>query len=450
MAEPARYQHTPSYEHTSFRRLNRRNFLRTTIAASGVAALGPSLGQAAFATDEPAAVVLPAWARQYAPGVAGPFDPATGIFNWRPSGAGENVARTRSSLTDAFGADQHHLFIGDSVTAGWNSLSPTFTGSIDRDKSWPYYYRRSLTSRLGLPEGGTGMVRTFDLNGATASYFDARWSPGPNGISVQPKGHFVQVVNTTLTFDSAKAGFTPVTGDAVAVMYIDAGSIQVSVDAQPFVVVPGGNTGAVRRYQVTGLARTTHKIRIKTGLGVTGRIIGAEVYQQRGISAHNVAQGGSGVTGNVQKDWSYPATGTAATSMSKCFSGFTGYAKTPSTVFICLGGNDLNSNKTNLGAIRDGILETAGYYKANSDIVIIAESHGSQTFSKVDIKPLLGMLYQLCYDNNWPLWDLEHFLGGYEALKAAGLTGDAYGHLKPAGHALMGQTMAGIVAGSLV
>ncbi len=432
------------------RSVSRRALLRTTAAVSGVVATSPVLGQAAFAAAaESTDGFLPAWARQYAPGVSGPFDPTTGMFNWRTSGAGENVARTRSSLTGAFSSDQHHLFVGDSVTAGWNSLSLTFSGTIDRDKSWPYYYRRALTTRLGLPEGGTGMVRTFELNGMTTPYVDGRWSPAPNGIGVQAKGHFVQVSNATLTFNSAAAKFTPVSGDTVAVMYIDAGNFAVSIDGKAFVTVPGGKTGVVKRYAVAGLANTPHKVAIRTGLGVSAKIVGAEVYQQRGISAHNVAQGGSGVTGNTQKDWSYSADGTAAGSMSRCFSNCSGYCKPPSTVFVCLGGNDLNSNKTNLGAIRDGILETANYYRANSDIVIIAEAHGSQTFSKVDIKPLLGMLYQLCYDNNWPLWDLEHFTGGFEAMKAAGLTGDAYGHLTPAGYALMGQTMAGIVAGSL-
>ncbi len=435
-------------ESSASRTMTRRNFLRTTVAVSGIATFGPAFSRTAFATGETTTGVLPAWAREYAPAVSGPFDPGTGMFNWKAVGAEANVLRTKQSLVDSFVSDQHHLFVGDSLTAGWNDSSGNAQGA-DRDKSWPYVYRRALTSTLGLPEGGTGVVRAMETIGTFASYRDARWSPGPNNVSVIAKGHYVQISNATLTFDSARTGFTPVAGDTVAVTYLDAGTIQVIVDARPAVKLIGGNSGAVKRYVVSGLPRTPHKVVVKAGFGATGKVVGAEVYQQRGISAHNVAQGGSGVTGDVQKDWSYPANGTAALSMSKCFSSFGGYAKTPSTVFICLGANDLNANRSNLGAIRDGIAQTAAYYKANSDIVMIAEPHFSPTFSTVDIKPLLGMLYQLCYDNNWPLWDLEHFTGGYEKLLAAGLIGDATGHFKPEGYALMGKAMAGVVASSL-
>src|SRR5205085_6924555 len=101
--------------------LGRRSFLRTAAAASGLATLGVGLRGPAYGdgidlgAGEPGDGVLPAWAKQYAPSVSGPFDAATGVFNWRPSGLKQNVTRTKESLTGAFSRDQHHLFVGDSI-----------------------------------------------------------------------------------------------------------------------------------------------------------------------------------------------------------------------------------------------------------------------------------------------------------------------------------------------
>lgn len=368
------------------------------------------------------------------------------MFNWKPTGLDANVARTVAAPVQALFGDQHQVFVGDSVTAGWNSLSPTFTsGKIDRDKSWPYYYRRTLTSLLGLPAGGTGLVRSYELNAGTTAFYDKRWTPGPNGVGVQAKGHFIQITNASATFSSAATGFTTITGDTVAVVYIDSDPFTVSVDGKAKISVPGGRTGTVKRWELGGLPLAKHTVKIAAPSGKVAKIVGAEVFQRRGVSAHNVAEGGTRVTGNTADDWSWG--GTPTTSMAQAFSSSNAYARTPSTVFICLGGNDLN--KSTASAIRDGIRETAAFYEGSSEIVLIAQCHGSQSFSKVDIKPLLGLLYQVAAEKNWPLWDLEHFLGGYEKLAAAKLTGDTWGHLNPAGHELMGRTMAQVVARSL-
>lgn len=412
---------------------SRNTLFRPVVAVLAVATFGITASQLVALAD----TALPAWAPS---GLNAPFDPATGMFNLKA----DNTVKTRAALANAGTAQQNTVFVGDSVTAGWNSLSPTFQGKVDRDTSWPYYYRRAMNTKLGLPvESGTGLVRSFELNGYTGPYMDARWSPTTNGVGIQAKGHYVNVTNSSFTFDSAAKNFTPVTGTAVAITYFDSGTFKVSIDGGAAITVTGTKTGAIKRFVKTGLANKAHKVKIGVGFGVNTQIIGAEVYQNRGISASNVAQGGSGVTGDTQDDWSVP--GAPAVSMSAAFSNPTAYSSTPSTVFIALGGNDINSNADNLGAIRDGILETANFYRA-SDIVIITPAHGSPSFSKVDIKPLLTMLYQLAYDNNWPLWDLEYVTGGYEGLAAQGYVGDTYGHLTPAGHKMLGDKMANIIA----
>lgn len=412
--------------------LSRKNITRLLLAGVTVASLAFGVTPLLATSNND----LPAWAPT---GLDAPFDSTTGMFNL----TAENTARTRASLMDASVNQENHVFVGDSVTAGWNSLSPTFQGKVDRDKSWPYYYRRALNASLNLPvESGTGLVRAFELNGYGSMYMDARWTPTPNGVSIQAKGHYLTVSNTFMTFDSAAKNFTPISGTAIGITYLDSGPFKVSIDGGAAITVNGTKTGKLMRFTKSGLANKPHKIKITVGLGVNAKLIGAEVYSNKGIAASNVAQGGSGVTGGAQDDWSVP--GDPSISMSGAFNDPAAYSKTPSTVFIALGGNDLNSNAENLSAIRDGILETANFYRG-SDIVIIAPAHGSPTFSKVDIKPLLTMLYQMAYDNNWPLWDLEHYLGGFEKLEAQGMTGDAYGHLTPAAHKMLGEKMTSII-----
>lgn len=380
---------------------------------------------------------LPSWAPT---GLNAPFDPATGMFNLKA----DNTVRTRASLANAPGSQQNHVFVGDSITSGWNSFDGVAGGTIDRDKSFPYAYRRALNAKMDIPaESSTGLVRAFELNGITTMHMDGRWSPAPNGLTVQAKGHFMYLNSGTMSFNSAASNFTPISGDTASVTYVDTGTFNVTIDDGAPITVVGGHTGKVKRFVKTGLEFKPHKIDISTGLFVYTHIVGAEVYSSKGIAASNVAQGGSRVTGDAQNDWSLG--GSLDTSMSGTFSSAAGYSSPPSTVFITLGANDLGYNADNLGAIRDGILETARFYK-DSDIVIVAQTHGSQAFSTVDIKPLLTMLYQMSYDNNWPLWDLEHFLGGYEKLAAQGYTGDGYGHLNPAGYKLMGDTLANIIA----
>ncbi len=372
-------------------------------------------------------------------GLESSFDPSTGMFNLNSS----NTARTRASLTNAGSKAQNHVFVGDSITAGWNSLSATFQGKVDRDKSWPYYYRRALNAKLGMPiESSTGLVRSYELNGYTGPYMDGRWSPTTNGVGIQAKGHYVNITNSSFTFDSAAKNFTPVLGNTAAVSYFDGGNFKVSIDGGTAVTIKGTKTGKLMRFTKTGLANKAHKIKISVGFGVNAQIIGAEVYSNKGIVASNVAQGGSGVTGGGQKDWSVSGIPTVA--MSSTFSNPAAYSSAPSTVFIELGGNDLNSNANNLAAVRDGILKTANYYK-NSDIVLLGLAQGSSSFSKTDIKPLLTMLYQMAYDNNWPLWDVQYVTGGYDGLAAQGYVGDSYGHLTPTGYKMLGDKMASII-----
>lgn len=382
---------------------------------------------------------MPSWAPR---GLNAPFDPTIGMFNFRA----DNMAKTINSLSNAATSQQNHVFVGDSFMAGWNSKDILGNGTIDRDKTLPYFYRRTLNTALNLPtESGTGLVRPFEVKGGLLGnipYSDGRWSK-PDGLFSKEKGHYVMVSNGKLTFNSAAKGFTPITGTNIALTYQDTGPFSVSVDNGAFVKVNSNKTGAVKRYEVAGLANTTHQITIKVDFGQKVHVIGAEVYSNKGIAAHNIAQGGSKATGGAQDDWSVP--GDPSVSMSGAFSPASAYSSAPSTVFITLGGNDLNKNAKNLGAIRDGIWETAQFYK-NSDIIIVAEAHGSPGFSTVDIKPLLTMLYQMAYDNNWALWDLEYLTGGYEPMAAQGLTGDTYGHLKPAGYQMLGVKLANFMA----
>src|SRR5205085_11369845 len=132
---------------------------------------------------------------------------------------------------------------------------------------------------------------------------DARWSPGPTGVGVTGRDHYLSVSNASVTFDSGKAGFTPGIGTAVAVVYLDSGSFTVTVDGGIARPVTGTGTGAVKRFEVRGLPAGTHVVKVQASQAPVS-VVGAEVFAASGFSAGTVAQGRSGLTGGRQQDWS--------------------------------------------------------------------------------------------------------------------------------------------------
>lgn len=368
------------------------------------------------------------------PAEAGVGD-SLGAYNFNST----TLARTKAALADPQATTQM-VFIGDSITAGWNSLDAYGNGTINRDASWPYKLRRELTSRYNLPAGGTGLVRNFELRASAAGsayYYDKRWSPAPNGIGVKANGHYVTVSNASVTFNSGASGFTPTPGDSVAITYLDTSAFTVSVDGGAKVKIPGTNTGQVRRWVKTGLTHKTHTIKVAAGFGAKARIVGGEVYT-KGIQASNVAQGGSQVTGGAQDDWSVDGPLT----MGSVFASPNAFGSTPTTVFIEVGANDLKSStyetiSTNVGKV-------ASRYP-NSDIVIIGYAQPGTALTTKDVKPLNALMLQMSLERGWAFWDFQEWSGGYNTLAAAGLVGDKYGHLNTQGYALMGATMANII-----
>ena len=415
-------------------------------------------------STDPPNTVLPEYVQAYFPSITGPWDANTGMFNWRPSGSNQNAQRTKLSVAQASTQDVHHVFVGDSITAAWNSFNG-ITGTSDKDKSWPYYYRRSLEARLGLTnaKGGTGLVRALELY-ATGTIVDPRWNTAINPLGgVVNKKYYVQLNSpATLTFDSGASGFSEGTGTCAALVFIDGPvNVQVRVDGGSYQTITCSNSGAVRRYEFTGLANTTHTLQVKPASGNGAYVVGAEVYTKgKGVQPHVVAEGGSGAldasadtTTEPDKSWAAQGTGdTTANSMGYTYSRPSAYNATPSTVFIEIGGNDLNNStdSTHFQNIVNATKVVADRYKATTDVVLIAICNGSSSFyspGPSGMREYWAKMYKLAYDNNWALWDWQYFLGGFEKLQEQGLTGDNYGHMTPEGYALIGQTMAGIVAG---
>src|SRR5690348_9566818 len=152
------------------------------VLAAGLAVVpsGPSTG---------ADLLGPSGLPSYVPAdVSGSFDVGTGMFNLTD----QNTARTRAALEAASTTPMNQVVVGDSLSAGWNTVTST-SGSIDRDKAWPYVFGRAFNSRVGLPAPGTGLVRAFEHTSLSKSYYDARWAPGPNGIGIKSHGHYLTV-----------------------------------------------------------------------------------------------------------------------------------------------------------------------------------------------------------------------------------------------------------------
>lgn len=353
------------------------------------------------------------------------FHQAYGTFNWNSS----TTANLRAALANAATAPAHQVFVGDSVTEGWNYLNhmPPYNASGDLLHSWPIFTREYINDMVGLPDGGTGFVRAHSIQ----NFVDPRWTYSGSWTN---NVHYVTTTSGTATFASNKDG------DGIAVILLAGGAVQVSVDGGAPIVIPA--TTGPTRFTLTGLAKTTHTINIRSNTGAQINLAGAEVFNtEGGIRTHNVAQGGAKAAGVGQDAWSDSSGGVTGNMLPLYTQSANTWGATPQTVFVALGGNDIHSN-TDYGVIA-AALDTIGqaFDGPNTDIVLITVSHGSKTFSTRDIVPLLANTYQLALDRNWPLIDLEFITGGYESMAGLGYTGDVYGHLNVKGAEFVGNAI---------
>jgi hypothetical protein len=229
-------------------------------------------------------------APSYAPEIlANQFDPRRSIYNWKSS----NTRWLRRGLAIAArGGKSDHICIGDSITAG--AVSGIGTTLYDRPNAWPIAMRNALAG-MGVPVGGTGIVRPID-NASTDARYSSTGTWGNNGVYI-----FSTTVSSTLTF-------TPDSSGTIAdVQYYDgaAGTFTISVNGVVVRTVTGSGSGSAWKHaRITGqniVANLTKIVLTQTVVNTTGIIIaGINVYTPNGgLIIHNVAQSGSRASGNT-------------------------------------------------------------------------------------------------------------------------------------------------------
>lgn len=365
------------------------------------------------------------------------FNREFGTFNWKES----NTANLRTGLAAALsGGSTSWVVPGDSQSEGWISLNPiTLVGVRDFLQSWPIKAMEYINTLNGTPIAGTGLVKPTTVAGP-----DPRWS---HGGGVTQNGHYLTLANgQTSTFTANRAG------TRAAVAYFnrpgDTG-FTVSIDGGAAVTVTPNGAGGVARYEVTGLANTTHTVAITGGAGGNARVCGAEVYSPSGIRAHVVAQGGSTVIAGdpAQKAWGTTSLGLGG--LGPTFSDYAAYGSAPSMAPIFMGANDVAGTTIPATATYDAIEASLrntiipAFGQAGTDVALVPIFNPSNLFSATGATDLLrDRFYEIAVDLDLPLIDMEFLAAGYAGLDSRNYIGDEYGHTSVAGATYVGQKFA--------
>jgi hypothetical protein len=233
------------------------------------------------------------------------FDSTRGIWNY----LGPNTRRLDQSIGDAAaGGHSHHIWIGDSVSAG--ALSSTGFLAYDRLRSIPLVFRDTL-AQMGVPANGTGFVRIVDSTAA----LDARWTP--NGAWTN---------SATFASTSTVGNAAILTADRPGTIFelgyegSRTGTFTVSIDGATSgagftTFTPAGTAGwfMLKMTGITIKVGSTIKITLTVaGTGNAGMALsGASVWTPgKGIIMHNLAQSGSRAQGTGNTSWSDTAAGT--------------------------------------------------------------------------------------------------------------------------------------------
>lgn len=354
----------------------------------------------------------------YAGPLTKPYDAATGIYNWRV----DNMRRTHAGLIRALnGGKMNIVSIGDSHTIGHVG-----GGAIDESVSYPRKIATTLGARLSLPVG-SGIVPV--LNGASSA--SSRWSS--TGSWVTFAGVISLNPGSTCTYSSIQ------TGTQVDIYYLSANSAftyQIDGGGAVGVTPPGGY--GVTKLSITGLANTTHTVKINGSASVATYVCAVRVGPATGIEVHGIGYGGSvaspaGAYGASWTDGNSTGIGTTRNLI------ITASGMTPDLVTITLGANDMAGSQTVENAIA-GLRIIRNWYP-NSDCLLVASTNIIGT-SDTRFDSYMEAQYALAGELDIPLMDLRARMGTGSEAQAYGLWGADNAHANPAMNAAIGRNIA--------
>jgi lysophospholipase L1-like esterase len=379
-----------------------------TTLASACDRTAPAVGQAASAAPS---VPVP------------PLGPAR-AYNWKAS----NTKRLRASLDRASSLRANHVFIGDSITAGY--LGGAETPQYDALEAWPMFYRSVLRDN-GIPVAGTGLVPCISGD----AQYDPRWTRSGAWDASLAFTLFVRADGESATFAS------DLPGTEVSVFYSgNSAGMKITIDGGPDIDLPMDGVGHSVVHTETGLSNTAHTVTISTTSDSYNQLIGASTQAGDGLICHNIAVGGATASGPNLAAWATTAPGY----LNATFIGaLTAASVTPDVVYVALGGNDIQ-NGYSVPDIIAGLSDLREQFPS-SDYVLIGQNEfdGYQAVWS----DWSRALHQLADTLDCPLVDLYERYGEYRQAVEKRVMGDG-AHLNGRAQEDIGTTMAALALSS--
>jgi lysophospholipase L1-like esterase len=346
------------------------------------------------------------------------------VYNWKAS----NTGRLRASLDGATNKRVNHVFIGDSITAGYlgGSENPQYNALI----AWPRVYRSALQAQ-GIPVAGTGLVPCISGDAP----YDPRWTRSGGWDASLAYMVFVRASGETATFVSD----TP--GTEVSVYYFgNSAGMKINVDGGSDSHLPMDGVAHANVHTVTGLPNTAHTVVITTTTAEYNQMVGASTQGGDGLVCHNIAVGGATASGPKLAAW---ATTTPGYINPALVGALTAASIIPDVVYVALGGNDIQDGYSTSQIVT--ALTTLRNQFASSDVIIIGENEfdGYQSVWR----QWSSALHALADTLDCPLVDLYVRYGEYSNAVANRLMGDG-AHLNAKAQSDIGTTIASLASSS--
>ena len=339
------------------------------------------------------------------------FDPIKGHYHASPDDAGW---RTKLLGTRRGFRSTTISIMGSSSVAGQSSPGLLSWGLLMRDR----------LAAAGMGVQGTGVTYA----GQAFAVSDPRWTFSAGGVA--------QVsVRLSATIDNTSwAQFaSDIAGQNVKIHYQhDGGSFTYSIDGDTAVAVAPNGSAANGVVTVTGLANTTHTVKI-TGTNATAtKLIGVEVYGNTNGLNVTVA----GVGGSVTANWT-GSTYADNWTMARL--------RAPALTVVAMGGNDATTSVplATFRANLEGIIALNTYSSSGTLLVVMPHAN---TVDLTTYRTYVSAMYDVADSEGVDLVDMSHRWGSLTQATAGNLMVDTV-HPNTAGHEDYASAVAAMILG---
>lgn len=353
------------------------------------------------------------------------YDSTRLTYNLKPS----NTRNLRAGLARAkAGTSSVRIAFGpaDSTSAGYPGSASTASPAARFIKG---------AEALGFPILGTGPV-IANPGGGPGGYMDARytttgtWTPqasNPNGILQS------NVVGSTITFTSDRPG------TQIEFCYLGLGAgFTYQVDGGAGVAVTDASTGALARKVISGLANTTHTLKITVDSIPGGGAFYLAWVDVRVGGGYGLSVGNFGVCATTTANW---------LNTNFYFPNPVLKNWAPEVCFLDLGIND-NGGAVSTATFKANTASLISQYQAiNADVILVTSNYtdaADMTTYKANKRAYDQAKYELADTYNVPLIDFAVLMDDYVSDNSRGLHADQV-HPSAAGYSLKADLLLGLL-----